>query len=66
MGSERWLDNHLRGDLALQQVEPLMLGEALRAVHVFSLHLEYLVTYNKRLAAVAPLDNLCIAFHLDK
>ena len=66
MRSERWLDYHLAVDLAFEEQELGVRGEALRSVHWLVLDLEYLIADDERLGAVAPLDNLGVALDLIK
>ena len=66
MRPERRLDNHLAVDLALEKQELGIGGEALRSVHWLVLDLEYLIAYDERLGAIAPLDNLGVALDLIK
>ena len=66
MRSERRLDYHLAVDLAFEEQELRIGGEALRSVHWLVLDLEYLVAYDERLGTVAPLDNLGVALDLIK
>ena len=43
MRPERWLDNHLAVDLAFEEQELGIRGEALRTMHWLVLDLEYLI-----------------------
>ena len=64
MRSERWLDYHLAVDLAFEEQELGVRGEALRSVHWLVLDLEYLIADDERLGTVAPLDDLGVALDL--
>jgi len=56
MRPQRWLHDHLRAHLALEQVELRVLGKALGAMHSLALDLKYLVANNQRFGAITPLD----------
>ena len=64
MRAERGLDDHLGADLALEQLELGVLGEALRPMYRLCLDLEDLVADDEGACTVAPLDDSSIAFHL--
>ena len=66
MRPERRLDYHLAVDLAFEEQELGIRGEALRSVHWLVLDLEYLIADDERLGTITPLDNLSVAFDLIK
>lgn len=66
MRSIRWLHDHLAANLGLEKLKLGVLGEALSTMHNLALNVEHLVANEEGLRAIAPLDNLRIALHLDK